>query len=180
MLGDEHPTHGSVDSKRSSPMRRFRYALPAALVVALVAATAALAAPVKIVPFNAKYTGQASTKNESNVVTIAATGTGLASTIGAGKITGAGTGDSSQQPCVPFGGLGSMTGKYGTIKFKVLNATSQGCGDEGGHTFAIKGNATVLKATGRLALAKGTLKFTGIYDRDGGTFSVKFSGQLRK
>jgi hypothetical protein len=161
-------------------MRKLRIALPAVAVVALVAATAALAAPVKIVPFNAKYTGQASTKNDANVVTIAATGTGIASTIGAGKITGAGTGDSSQQPCVPFGGLGSMTGKSGTIQFKVLNATSQGCGDEGGHTFAIKGSATVLKATGKLARAKGVLKFTGIYDRDGGTFSVKFSGQLKK
>jgi hypothetical protein len=161
-------------------MRKFRLALPAVAAVALIAATAAFAAPVKIVPFNAKYTGQASTKNDSNVVTIAATGTGVASTIGAGKITGTGTGDSSQQPCVPFGGLGSMTGKSGTIQFKVLNSSSQGCGDEGGHTFAIKGTATVLKATGKLAKAKGVLKFTGVYDRDGGTFSVKFSGQLKK
>jgi hypothetical protein len=73
-----------------------------------------------------------------------------------------------------------MTGASGTIQFKVLNANSQGCGDEGGHTFAIKGTATVLKATGKLAKAKGVLKFTGVYDRDGGTFSVKFSGQLKK
>jgi hypothetical protein len=161
-------------------MRKCRLALPAVTAVALIAATAALAAPAKIVPFNAKYTGQASTKNEGNVVTIAATGTGVASTIGAGKITGAGTGDSSQQPCVPFGGVGSMTGPSGTIQYKVLNPASQGCGDEGGHTFAVKGTATVLKATGKLAKAKGVLKFTGVYDRDGGTFSVKFSGQLKK
>ena len=161
-------------------MRKFRFVLPAVAVVALVAATAAFAAPVKIVPFNAKYTGQASTKNDASVVTIAATGTGVASSIGAGKITAGGTGDSSQQPCVPFGGLGSMTGTSGTIKFKVLNTAAQGCGDEGGHTFAVKGTATVLKATGKLANAKGVLKFTGVYDRDGGTFSVKFSGQLKK
>jgi hypothetical protein len=38
----------------------------------------------------------------------------------------------------------------------------------------------VLKATGKLAKAKGTLKFTGVFDRDGGTFTVKFSGQLKR
>jgi hypothetical protein len=166
--------------ERSISMRKLGFVLPAFALAALVAATAALAAPVKIVPFNAKYAGQASTKVEGNTATIAATGTGVASTIGVGKITGAGTADSSQQPCAPFGGLGSMTGASGTIQFKVLNTTSQGCGDEGGHTFAVKGTASVLKATGKLAKAKGTLKFTGVYDRDGGTFTIKFSGQLKR
>ena len=28
--------------------------------------------------------------------------------LGKGKITGAGTGDSSQQPCIPFGGTGTI------------------------------------------------------------------------
>ena len=42
------------------------------------------------------------------------------------------------------------------------------------------GKATVVKATGKLAKAKGTLKMTGSYDRDSGAFSVKFSGKLTK
>jgi hypothetical protein len=161
-------------------MRTFRISLVAAAVAALVAAAAASALPSTSIPFTAKYSGQASTKVDGSVATISANGTGKGTLIGAGKLTGNGTGDSSQQPCVPFGGLGKMTGTAGTtISFKVLT-TAQGCGDEGGHVFTLKGYATVLKATGKLAKAKGTLKFTGLYDRDGGTFNVKFTGTLKK
>ena len=163
-------------------MRTFRISLVAAAVAALVAAAAASALPAKSVPFAASYSGQASTKvdDATHIATILANGTGKGTLIGAGKLVGNGTGDSSQQPCVPFGGLGKMTGTAGTtISFKVLT-TAQGCGDEGGHVFSLKGYATVLKATGKLAKAKGTLKFTGVYDRDGGTFSVKFTGTLKK
>jgi hypothetical protein len=161
-------------------MRNFRISLVAVAVAALASAAVASAAlPVKSVPFTAKYAGQASTKVDGNTATIAATGTGLATLIGKGKITGAGTGDSSQQPCVPFGGLGSMTGVKGTISYKLTSGAS-GCGDDGGHVFTVSGHATVLKATGALAKAKGILKFTGIYNRDDGTFSVKFTGTLKK
>jgi len=160
-------------------MRTFRVSLVAAAVAALVAAAAASALPAKI-PFTGSYSGQASTKVDGSLATISATGTGKGTLIGAGKLTGGGTGDSSQQPCVPFGGTGKLTGVAGTtISFKVAQ-TAQGCGDEGGHVFSLKGYATVLKATGKLAKAKGTLKFTGVYDRDGGTFSVKFTGTLTK
>jgi hypothetical protein len=159
-------------------MKRFRIPL-VAVAAALTVATAASALPSKSVPFSAKYSGQASTKVQGNVADISATGTGSGSLIGAGKLTGTGTADSSQQPCVPFGGIGSMTGAGGSITFKVIT-TSKGCGDEGGHVFSLKGTATVLKATGKLAKAKGSLRFTGVYDRDGGTFSVKFIGTLTK
>ena len=160
-------------------MRRFRISLVALGVAALTAATAASALPAKNVPFTASYSGQASTKVTDSVADISATGTGKAALIGAGKIKGIGTGDSSQQPCVPFGGTGSMTGAKGIVAFKVTSGAS-GCGDEGGHVFTVKGYATVTKATGALAKAKGTLKFTGIYNRDDGTFSVKFTGTLKK
>jgi hypothetical protein len=160
-------------------MRRFRISLVAVVVAALAAATAASALVPKNIPFTAKYAGQASAKVDGNVADLSATGTGVGTLIGAGKITGAGTGDSSQQPCVPFGGTGSMTGAKGTIAYK-LTTGSNGCGDEGGHVFTVSGHALVLKATGTLAKAKGTLKFTGIYNRDDGTFSVKFAGTLKK
>ncbi|MGZ8716995.1 MAG: hypothetical protein ACXWYO_07780 [Gaiellaceae bacterium] len=160
-------------------MRRFRISLVAVAVVALTAATAASALVPKKVPFTAKYSGQASTKVEGDVANISATGTGSATLIGAGKITGTGTGDSSKQPCVPFGGTGSMTGAKGLVAFKLTSGAS-GCGDEGGHVFSIKGYVTVTRATGKLAKAKGTLKFTGVYNRDDGSFSVKFTGTLKK
>jgi hypothetical protein len=161
-------------------MGKIRISLVAVAATALAAATAATALPVKTVAFSAKYSGQASSKVDGNTATISATGTGTGTLIGAGKLTGGGTGDSSQQPCIPFGGTGKLTGTAGTtVAFKVIS-TSQGCGDEGGHLFSLKGTATVLKATGKLAKAKGTLRFTGVYDRDGGTFSVKFTGTLKK
>jgi hypothetical protein len=152
-------------------------ALGAVFAVSLTAASVALAA--KSVPFTAKYTGTAVTKSTDDVVDITATGTGTGTLLGAGKITGVGTGDSSQRPCVPFTGTGMMRGAGGTIAFKVIPQAS-GCGDDSGQLFSISGKATVVKATGKLLKAKGTLKMTGTYDRSSGAFSVKFSGTLLK
>lgn len=156
-------------------------AVAAAGVAAVLVAGSALAgtAVKKPVAFSASYSGTAAVQVADNVANISANGAGKAVLIGAGKITGAGTGDSSQQPCVPFNGPGKMTGAKGTVAFTVL-AGSQGCGDESGQVFAISGKAKVTKATGALKKAVGTLKFTGTYDRGAGTFSVKFKGTLTK
>lgn len=149
------------------------------MLVALAFSAVALAAPTKSIPVTGTYAGQASTKVDGNSVTIAANGTGKLALIGAGKIQGAGTGDSSQQPCVPFAGTGKIVGAKGVITYKVPTGAS-GCGDEGGHVFSVKGVLQVVKATGALANAKGSLRFTGVYDRDGGTFNVKLTGTLKK
>ena len=161
-------------------MRTFRSILIAA-IAALTLAAVASAGTVKNPPisFTGKYAGQATTKVDGNTVTIAANGTGTGSLIGAGAIVGNGTGDSSQQPCVPFGGTGTITGKLGTIVFKA-NPGASGCGDEGGHVFSVTGRLVVVKATGKLAKTKGTLKMTGSYSRDDGTFTVKVAGTLTK
>jgi hypothetical protein len=160
-------------------MKAFRISIVAVAAAALASATVASALPTKSVTFTAKYAGQASTNVTGTTAAISATGTGLGTLIGAGKITGAGAGDSSQQPCVPFGGTGTMTGAHGTITYK-LTTGATGCGDDGGHNFTLVGHALVLKATGLLAKATGTLKFTGMYSRDDGTFTVKFTGILKK
>jgi hypothetical protein len=159
-------------------VRTFRYAALAAFA-ALMLATTALAAPTKSIPISGKYSGTATTKNEGNTVTIAASGTGSLAKLGAGKLTGNGTGDSSQQPCVPFAGTGTLSAAGSVITYKVPTGAS-GCGDEGGHTFSIKGVFQVVKATGKLAKAKGSLRFSGVYDRDGGTWDVKVAGTLKK
>lgn len=162
---------------------RLAYALAAAALVLAMGAGSALAVTPKKVLFAAAYSGTAVVKVTDNVADIAANGTGKGTLIGAGKITGIGKGDASQQPCVPFTGPGSITGSGKTAKtkltFKVLDSSS-GCGDEAGKVFSISGKAMVVKGTGALAKAKGTLKFTGIYDRDAGTFSIKFKGTLTK
>jgi hypothetical protein len=155
----------------------------AGLIAAMVVAGSAFAGTAtgaKLIPFTAKYAGTAVTSVNDNIVDISATGTGLGQVIGAGKIVGKGTGDTAQQPCVPFSGTGSMTGTARTtITFRVLQV-SRGCGDEAGEVFSVVGKATVLKATGKLLNAKGTLKFTGTYTRSSGAFSVKFTGTLTK
>lgn len=157
-------------------MRKLWIVGSAALVVA-VAIAAAASATVKPIAFTAKYTGTATTKTADTVVTINANGKGQGLLLGAGSITGAGTADSSQRPCVPFIGTGKMTGPGGTLIFKVKPGSS-GCGDEAGSVFSISGKATVLKATGKLAKRTGTLKMSGIYNRDSGAFSIKFTGSL--
>ena len=162
-------------------MKKFRFSIVALAIAALTAVTAAtaMAATHKKIVFAGKYAGTATTKVNNSTATIGANGTGTATSIGAGTITGLGTGDTSQQPCIPFTGTGTMKGSGGTITFKVLTGSS-GCGDEGGHTFTITSHLAVLKATGKLAKAKGTLKLTGVYSHDDGSFSVKVSGTLTK
>lgn len=151
----------------------------AALAVAVLVAGAFAATSVTKVAFVAKYSGTAVTNQTDNTVAITANGTGTGTLIGAGKVAGVGSGDTSVRPCVPFNGTGSMKGAGGVVTFKV-NPGAGGCGDDSGQIFSITGKATVTKATGKLAKAKGVLKMTGTYDRSSGAFSVKFSGTLTK
>jgi hypothetical protein len=154
------------------------------LVVAMLAT--AVAAPAganttkpKKIAFTGSYSGQASTLVNGGTVTISAKGTGKGTLLGTGAINAAGTGDSTQQPCVPFGGTGTITGAGGKVTFKA-NPGASGCGDEGGHNFTIKVYLAVTKATGKLAKAKGTLRAIGTYNRDDGSFQVKLTGLLTK
>lgn len=149
------------------------------VVSALVAGTAVASsgAKVKIVPFAASYAGKASVVVTDGIADIKADGAGKASQIGAGKVTGVGTG-STGEGCVPFTGPGTMTGTAGKLTFKVVSG--QGCGDPEGDVFSISGKATVVKGTGKLNKAKGTLKFSGTYNRGAGTFTIKFKGKLKQ
>lgn len=162
-------------------MRNLWITTGGAALTATVLVTGAFAATTVVtkVPFTAKYTGTAVTQQTDSNVSISANGSGKGTLIGAGKVTGLGKGDSSVRPCVPFNGTGSMKGPGGVITFKV-NPGSAGCGDDAGQLFSISGKASVLKATGKLARAKGILKMTGTYDRSSGAFSIKFSGILTK
>jgi hypothetical protein len=158
---------------------KFSISILALAAAGIVAVSASAAAGAKPIAFSGTYSGQASTKVDGNSATIQAAGKGSSTLLGAGSITALGTGDSSQQPCVPFGGTGTIAGPGGTISFKGLSGTS-GCGDEGGHNFSVAGRLAIVKATGKLARAKGTLKLTGFYSHDDGTFSIKLSGTLSK
>ena len=162
-------------------MKTFRTTIAAPLAVlailAVVAGTAVAGTTAKKLPFTAKYAGNATTKITNNVAAISATGTGTGTFVGKSTVTGLGAGDTSQQPCVPFTGTGKLAGAGTTLTFKVASGSSS-CGDDKGESFTISGHITVLKGTGKLAKAKGTLKMTGTYDHTSGDFSVKFFGTL--
>jgi len=173
------------DSKENSMSKR---ALPLALLAAVLAlasltgSASAAKPPAKkpvVIVFSGSYSGQATTKVDGDTATIVANGNGKSTLLGAGAIGGQGTADTSQQPCIPFAGTGTLKGAGGTLTFKMVSGSS-GCGDEGGHIFTISAHFAALKATGKLAKAKGTLKMTGVYSHDDGSFTVKLSGKLLK
>jgi hypothetical protein len=177
---------GFESENERTTVRKLRHLILVLLVAALAAtvvstADAAKPKPKKKVPvaFVGHYTGQASTLQNGTTVTISSKGNGSGTLIGAGALNASGTGDSSQQPCVPFGGTGSITGAGGTINFSATPGAS-GCGDEGGHNFTVKAILKVTTATGKLVGRKGTLKAIGTYSRDDGTFTVKVIGNLTK
>ena len=148
-----------------------------ALAVTLLSPAGAATKPKKV-PFTATYSGTAVVQVTDQVAAISANGTGKGTMLGTSTIAGKGTADASQQPCAPFTGPGTMTSANGTkLAFTVLSG-SQGCGDEQGQVFSLSGKASVAGGAGALKKAKGLLKFTGVYDRGQGTFSVKFSGIL--
>jgi hypothetical protein len=152
----------------------------AAVAAAALVASSAVAGTTrsaKAIPFTAKYAGTAVVRVTDQVADISATGSGTGTLLGAGKLTGKGSGDASQQPCVPFGGTGTLAGKGGTLAFRLVSG-AQGCGDEAGQSFAISGHVAVVKGTGKLAKTRGSLKFTGTWDRGSGSFTVKFLGSL--
>jgi hypothetical protein len=154
-------------------------AVIAAVSLAVVTATAP-ASSSKLVPFKASYSGTAVVKVTDNVADILATGTGTGTLLPASKISGHGTGDATQQPCVPFTGPGTLVSANGTKLFFTVIAPSRGCGDDQDPSVDVQGKVKVTKGAGKLLKAHGTLKITGTYNRDEHTFSIKFTGTLTK
>ena len=161
-------------------MKKFWYAGPAALVAALaVASTSSALAPKKI-PFTGSYSGQASTLVDGQTATISATGTGKGTLIGAGQIIGQGTGDASQQPCVPFAGAGKLTGTAG----KTDHLQAQHGLRTAAVTRAARSSASPAmrrhQGDREAREGQGHAQVHGHLRPRDGTFSVKFTGHLTK
>jgi hypothetical protein len=153
--------------------------LAASALVGSAWATGASPQKAKVIPFVATFKGMATVKVTDNVADIAASGAGTATLMKATKIAGKGKGDASVTPCVPFTGPGTMINAKGTkISFAVLPG-STGCGDQDESVpVSVSGRAKIVKGTKLYKGAKGTLKFSGVYDRQGGAFSIKFTGKV--
>ena len=150
-------------------------------VAALVAGTALAAGSVgsTTVAFRATYAGKAVvrvTGSTADIPSASATGTGTL--VGKSKLSGKGAGVGAD-PCGTFGGPGFITASNGKrLNFVIAPTAGNACGDEGGQTFSLVGRATFKGGTGKYLKAKGSFKFTGIFDKGTGAFSIKLIGTL--
>lgn len=158
--------------------RRFVATLLALLgLSALLAASAVAASGVK---FSAKYSGKVTEKVSGQTSTAVAKGSGTGTLVGKSTIGGTVIASLSDSPCAPFTGPGAITSPVGVLKLKVV-PVSRGCaaGEDDRDNISVSGTATVTGGTKKFKKAKGTLRFTGHYDRSSGAFNVKLTGTVR-
>jgi hypothetical protein len=158
------------------------------LTVAVVAATAmavgtAVAADLvapKTVAFKGSYTGTVTEKVDGQTVNALANGSGSGTLVGKTKLAGAVTGTTASPPCSPLSGPGTIFGPVGKLRLMLVPTTSRACvasqDDQNAVTFS--GNAKVTGGTLKFRKARGSLHFTGNYDRSAGTFDVKLTGRI--
>lgn len=158
---------------------RFRVLVAAVMVVA-VAAGAAFAATSTKITFKGAYTGTVTEKVDGQNVTALATAAGSGTVIGKGKLTGTVNATTANPPCSPLSGLGTLAGTPGKLKLSMVSTTSHGCAasEEDQNSISISGNAKVTGGTLKFRKARGSLHFSGHYDRSAGTFNVKLTGTL--
>jgi hypothetical protein len=148
------------------------------LVVAAGVAFAAAPKP-KTVTFKGSYAGQVTEKVNGADVSGLASATGTSTAVGAGTVTGTVAGTTSNPPCSPLTGKGVLSGRKGKLKLSLLS-TSRACAasatDQNSVTFS--GDAKVMGGTLKFKKAKGTIHFSGNYDRTSGAFNAKFTGKL--
>jgi hypothetical protein len=150
-------------------------------LAALVAGTAIAATPKpKTVAFKGAYTGTVTEKVNGQAVTALAKGTGVGTAIGKGALSGIVSATTANPPCSPLNGPGTLAGSKGKLKLTVVPATSHGCAasEEDQTNISVSGNVKVIGGTLLFRKAKGTLHFSGTYDRTSGTFAIKLTGKL--
>jgi plastocyanin len=146
----------------------------------LAASTAFAAAPKpKTVAFTGSYAGQVTEKVDGSNVTALTNGTGTGTVIGKGTLTGTVTATTANPPCSPLAGTGTITGAKGTLKVTV-GSTSRGCAaSETDQThITVSGTVNVTGGTLLFNKAKGSIHFSGAYDRTSGAFDIKLTGKL--
>jgi hypothetical protein len=165
-------------------MKHFRaLLLPVVAIGLLVAVGTALAATPKkpkTVPFKGSYAGTVTEKVDGQNVTALSTGTGVGTAVGKGKLLGTVAATTANPPCSPLSGTGTLTGPKGRLKVTLVPALAKGCAasEQDQTDITVSGTAKVVGGTLIFKKAKGTIHFSGPYDRKAGTFSVKFTGTL--
>jgi hypothetical protein len=91
------------------------------------------------------------------------------------KLAGANGSGTTSGTCAFFSGPGTLSGTGGRLSLAVKSSSS-GCGS--GNQISVKGSATVKGVSGKLKKAKGTVTFTGTYNKTTGNFTITISGPL--
>lgn len=162
-------------------MRHFRaipFLIASVAITAVVAGTALGAAQSKVA-FKGTYVGKVTEKVDGSNVTASASGAGKGSVIGVGKLAGVVKATTANPPCSPILGPGTISGLKGKLKISVTTG-SRGCaaGEDDQDNITVSGTAKVTGGTLKFRHAKGSLHFSGHYDRKGGTFNVTLTGSL--
>jgi len=162
-------------------VKHFRglFLLIATVALAAVVVGTALGAAQKKINFTGSYKGTVAEKVSGSSVTALANASGKGTLIGSSKLAGTVQATTANPPCSPISGPGTITGSKGKLKITVITG-SKGCaaGEDDQDNISVVGNAKVAGGTGMFKKAKGTLRFTGHYDRKGGSFNVKLTGSL--
>ena len=130
--------------------------------------------------FKATYAGKVTEVVNGDAVTATPKGIGKATLIGKGTLTGKVTATTANPPCTPLGGTGLVKGPKGTLKLKLLTG-SRACaaGQDDQNNVSYSGKAKVTAGTGVFKKAKGTLVYSGHYNRGTGAFTAKLMGTLK-
>lgn len=154
--------------------------IPVALVTIALAAAFISAASAATITFTGSYKGKVTERVAGQLVTAVTVGTGTGTLIGKGTLGGTVVATTeADSPCAPLKGPGTIKGAKGTFKLTILSG-SRGCAasedDQDNISFA--GTAKVVGGTGKFMKARGSLRFTGRYDRTSGLFTLKLTGKV--
>jgi FlaG/FlaF family flagellin (archaellin) len=163
-------------------VRHFRaipFLIATVALAAVVAGTAFAAAHTKVA-FKGTYVGKVTEKVDGQNVTAVANGAGKGTAVGVGKLSGVVKATTvADSPCAPFYGPGTISGVKGKLKVNVT-APSRGCAasEDERDNITVTGTAKVTGGTLKFRRAKGSLHFSGHYDRKSGAFNVTLTGPL--
>lgn len=161
-------------------MTRLRISAAALLALAASALVVGSALASATSSVSGKYSGKVTEKVSGQNVSAAVKGSGSATLLGKGGISGTVAGTTANPPCTPLSGPGVISGTGGTMKITVAS-TSRACaaGEDDQDNISFNGKAAVKGGTGKFKKAKGTLTFSGHYNRASGAFTVKLSGSVK-
>jgi hypothetical protein len=164
-------------------MKHFRAFIPLTVAVAVAAVAVGTAMATQSAAFKGTFTGKVTEQVNGASVKALASATGSptlgTSRLGKSTLTGTVTATTANPPCSPLSGPGTIAAKAGKMKV-TLKTTSRGCAasEEDQSTITVSGDAKVAGGTLKFKNAKGSLHFSGNYDRKSGAFSVKLTGRL--